>query len=52
MHDDLRSSRQSVVNEELVGAVEEKIQENSRFTILSLSLHFPQISVTSSQNCV
>jgi hypothetical protein len=33
-----------VVNEDLVRAVEEKIQENRRFTILSLSLHFPQIS--------
>jgi hypothetical protein len=28
----------------LVGAVEEKIQENRRFTISSLSLHFPQVS--------
>jgi hypothetical protein len=33
-----------VVNEDLVRAVEEKIQENRRFTISSLSLHFPQIS--------
>jgi hypothetical protein len=33
-----------VVNEDLVHAVEEKIQENRRFTISSLSLHFPQIS--------
>jgi hypothetical protein len=33
-----------VVNEDLVRAVEEKIQENRRFAILSLSLHFPQIS--------
>jgi hypothetical protein len=30
-----------VVNENLVRAVEEKIQENRRFTIPSLSLHFP-----------
>jgi hypothetical protein len=29
---------------ENVHAVEEKIQENRRFTISSLSLHFPQIS--------
>jgi oligoribonuclease (3'-5' exoribonuclease) len=28
----------------LVRAVEEKIQENRRFAIPSLSLHFPQIS--------
>jgi hypothetical protein len=27
-HDDLQSSQESVVNEELVRAVEEKIQEN------------------------
>jgi hypothetical protein len=33
-----------VVNEDLVRAVEEKIQENRRLTIVSLSLHFPQIS--------
>jgi hypothetical protein len=33
-----------VVNEDLVSAVEEKIQENRRFIILSPSLHFPQIS--------
>jgi hypothetical protein len=36
--------RENVVNEDLVRAVEEKIQENRRFTISSLSLHFPQIS--------
>jgi hypothetical protein len=33
-----------VVTEDLVCAVEEKIQENRRFTISSLCLHFPQIS--------
>jgi hypothetical protein len=44
MHDDPRSGRPSVVNEDLVHAVEEKIQENRWFTILSLSLYFPQIS--------
>jgi hypothetical protein len=37
-HDDPRSGRLSVVNEDLVCTVEEKI------TISSLSLHFPQIS--------
>jgi hypothetical protein len=37
-------SRPPVVIEDLVRAVEEKIQENRRFTISSLSLHFPQIS--------
>jgi len=44
VHDDPRSGRPSVVNKDLVCAVEEKIRENRRFTITSLSLHFPQIS--------
>ena len=44
VHDDPRSGRPSVVNEDLVRAIEEKIRENGRFTITSLSLHFPQIS--------
>jgi len=44
MHDDPRSGRPSVVNEDLVRAVKEKIRENRRFTITPLSLHFPQIS--------
>jgi hypothetical protein len=43
VHDDLRSGRLSVVNEDLVGALEDKIQENRQFTISSLSLHFPQM---------
>jgi hypothetical protein len=33
-----------VVNEDLVRAVEEKIQENRQFTISPLFLHFIQIS--------
>ena len=44
VHDDSRSGRPSVVSEDLVRAVEVKIRENRRFTITSLSLHFPQIS--------
>jgi len=44
VHDDLLSGLPSVVNEDLVHAVEEKIRENRRFTITSLTLHFPQIS--------
>jgi hypothetical protein len=44
MHDDPRRGRPFVVNEYLVRAVEEKIRENRRFTISSLTLHFPQIS--------
>jgi hypothetical protein len=42
--DDPRSGRPSIVNGDSVRAVEEKIRENRRFTITSLSLHFPQIS--------
>jgi transposase len=41
VHNDPRSGRPSVVNEDLVHAVEQKIQENRRFTISSHSLHFP-----------
>jgi len=44
VHDDTWSSPPSVLNEDLVGTVEEKIRENRRFTIMSHSLHFPQIS--------
>ena len=44
VHDDPRSGRPSVVNEDFVRAVEEKITENRRFTITPLSPHFPQIS--------
>jgi transposase len=44
VHDDPRSGRPSVVNEDLVRAVEGKIQETRRFTISPLSLHFQQIS--------
>jgi hypothetical protein len=44
VHEDLRSGQPSLVTEDLVRTVKEKIQENTRFTIPSLSLHFPQIS--------
>jgi transposase len=44
VHDEPRSVRSSVVNEDLVCAVEEKIQVNRRFAISSLTLLFPQIS--------
>jgi hypothetical protein len=38
VHDDPHSGRPPVVNEDLVRAMEEKIQEKRRFTISSLSL--------------
>jgi hypothetical protein len=44
VHDDPQSSRPFAVNEDLLHAVEEKIQENRRFIISSHSLNFPQIS--------
>jgi len=46
VHDDLWSGRFSVVNEDLVHVFEEKIRENRRFTITSLSLYFPEISLS------
>jgi len=44
VHDDPRSGRPSVMNEDLVRAVEDKIRENRHFTITPLSLHFPHTS--------
>lgn len=44
VHDDERSGRPSLVNEELVRAVEEVVKENRRFTMTDLSTKFPQIS--------
>ena len=46
MRDNLWSGRLSVVNEDLLRRFEEKIRENRQFTITSLSLHFPQISMS------
>jgi len=44
VHDDLPSGRPSVVNADLMRAVEDTFRENRWFTITSLSLHFPHIS--------
>jgi hypothetical protein len=46
VHDEARSGRPSVVNDDLVCAVDSKVHKDRQFTILSLSLHFPQISRT------
>ncbi|GBM77987.1 hypothetical protein AVEN_105451-1 [Araneus ventricosus] len=46
VHDEARSGRHSVVNDGLVAKVNEKIRENSRFTIRMLCDVFPQISKT------
>ena len=45
VHDDLWSGRSFVVKEDLVLAFAGKFRENRRFTITSLSLNFPQISL-------
>jgi len=46
VHDEVRSGRPSLVNDDLVRMVNERVRDNSRFTISELSLHFPQNSRT------
>ena len=46
MHDEVQSRRPSLVNDDLVHKVNERVHDNRRFTISDLSLHFPQISRT------
>ncbi|GBM02825.1 hypothetical protein AVEN_52008-1 [Araneus ventricosus] len=46
VYDETRSGRPSVVNDGLVEKVNEKMRENSRFTIRMLFDEFPQISKT------
>jgi len=46
LHDEARSGRPSLVNDDLVRKVKEKVRDDRRFTISELSLHFPQISRT------
>ena len=46
MQDEVRSGRPSLVNDDLVCKVNERVRDNRRFTISDLSLHFPQISRT------
>jgi transposase len=52
VHDDPRNGRPSVVNEDLVRAVEVKIQENRRFTIVTFPAFSTNVTVNSSRNCV
>ncbi|GFY03456.1 HTH_48 domain-containing protein, partial [Trichonephila clavipes] len=42
--DEERSGRPSVINDDLVELVWQRVMENRRFTITGLSSHFPQIS--------
>ena len=44
VHDEERSGRPSIITDDLVKLVPERIMENRRFTITELSSHFLQIS--------
>jgi len=44
VHDEARSGRPSLVNDDFVRKVNERVRDDRRFTISDLSLHFPQIS--------
>jgi len=46
VHDEARSGRPSLVNNDLVRMVNERVRDDRCFTISDLSLHFPQISRT------
>jgi len=46
VHDEARSRRACLVNDNLVLKVNERVRDDRRFTISDLSLHFPQISRT------
>jgi len=46
VHDEARSGRPSLVNDDLLRKVKERVRDDRRFTISDLSLHFPQISRT------
>jgi len=43
VHDEARSWRPSLVNDDLVRKVNERVRDDRRFTISDLSLHFYQI---------
>jgi len=46
VHDEARSGRPSLVNDDLVRKVNERVRDDRCFTISDLSLHFPHISMT------
>ncbi|GFS60812.1 histone-lysine N-methyltransferase SETMAR [Trichonephila clavipes] len=46
VHDEPRSGRLSVIPDDLVNAVDEKIREDRRFTISTLALEFPNVGRT------
>jgi len=46
VHYEARSGRLSLVNDDLVRKVNDRVRDDRRFKISDLSLHFPQISRT------
>jgi len=46
VHDEVRSGRPSLVNDDLVRYVNERLRDDRRFAISDLSLHFREISRT------
>jgi len=46
VHDEARSGRSSLVNDDLVRKVNERVRDDRCYTISDLSLDFPQISRT------
>ena len=52
VHDEARSGRPSLVNDDLVRKVNERVCDDKRFTTSDLTLHFPQISRTLLQDIV
>jgi len=40
VHDEVRSGRPSLVNDDLVRKAKERVRDDRRFTISDLSLHF------------
>jgi len=46
VHDEARSGRPSLVNDDLVRKINKRVRDDRRFTISDLSLHFAQISRT------
>ncbi|KAJ4447187.1 hypothetical protein ANN_09188 [Periplaneta americana] len=49
VHDEQHTGRPSLINDDLVRVVDEKIHEDRRFIISSLSLNFPQMLRSGSQ---
>jgi transposase len=46
VHDEARSGRPSLVKDDFVREINERVRDDRRSTISDLSLHFPEISRT------